>query len=410
MKVLFLTLNYAPEEIGIGPYSTGTAQWLAKAGHEVVVVAGKPYYPRWDVPQEWRGRLYRKSVEQGVSITRCMHYVPAEPSGSKRLAHHATFANAALMPMMKAALSGKRRPDVVLTVAPSMIAASTAILAARTARVPLWLHIQDFEVEAALATGLIDRDSTIAYRAVGVERAVLRAADRVSSISPAMVAKLIEKGVAPENTYEFRNWANIENIVPLTGLSPFQDEWSIGSRKVALYSGNIANKQGIEIVVDAARLLSHRDDLVFAVCGNGPNRANLERQASGLDNIQFHDLQPRGRLSDLLGLASVHLLPQIAGAADLVLPSKLTNMLASGKPTVATAEPGTGLALEVEGAGIVTPPGDTGAFVAAIEQVLDSADLAAKLGATAREKAVETWERSKILSAFEQQLVALSKA
>jgi colanic acid biosynthesis glycosyl transferase WcaI len=123
---------------------------------------------------------------------------------------------------------------------------------------------------------------------------------------------------------------------------------------VAIYSGNIANKQGIEIVVEAARLLRHRKDLMFVVCGNGPNRARLIESSADLDNIQFHDLQPRERLSDLLGMASVHLLPQIAGAADLVLPSKLTNMLASGRAIAATAEPGTGLAAEVDGCGLIT--------------------------------------------------------
>jgi colanic acid biosynthesis glycosyl transferase WcaI len=92
---------------------------------------------------------------------------------------------------------------------------------------------------------------------------------------------------------------------------------------VAIYSGNIANKQGIEIVVEAARLLRHRKDLMFVVCGNGPNRARLIESSADLDNIQFHDLQPRAP-ADLLGMASVHLLPQIAGAADLVPPGSPT--------------------------------------------------------------------------------------
>ena len=409
MKVLFLTLNYAPEEIGIGPYSTGTAEWLADAGHAVEVVAGKPYYPQWSVPEGWRGGLWRESTERGVRITRCPHYVPEKPSGLKRLVHHASFALTALWPMLRAALSDDHKPDVVLAVAPSMVAAGTALLAARLAGVPLWLHIQDFEVEAALATGLIEEDSSLAGAAAQVEAGLLREADMVSTISPAMIRKLHEKGVAEDATYEFRNWASIEDIVPLAAPSPYAAEWGLTDRKIALYSGNIANKQGIEIVVEAARLLAHRDDLVFVVCGNGPNRTNLEAEARDLDNILFRDLQPRERLPDLLGLADVHLLPQIAGAADLVLPSKLTNMLASGRAVVATADPGTGLAQEVEGAGLVVPPGDARAFADAIEQVLDDAAQAATLGKTAREKAVETWERSKILSAFEARLVALAK-
>ena len=95
---------------------------------------------------------------------------------------------------------------------------------------------------------------------------------------------------------------------------------------VALYSGNIANKQGLETVIEAARQLAHRDDIVFVIAGEGPNRVALQKLAAGLGNVQFRDLQPAERMADFLSLASVHLLPQIVGAADLVLPSKLTNM------------------------------------------------------------------------------------
>jgi colanic acid biosynthesis glycosyl transferase WcaI len=53
--------------------------------------------------------------------------------------------------------------------------------------------------------------------------------------------------------------------------------------------------------------------------------------------VQFLPLQPLRRLSDLLALADIHLLPQRADAADLVMPSKLGGMLASARPVVTTA-------------------------------------------------------------------------
>ncbi|HET8612497.1 MAG TPA: glycosyltransferase, partial [Sphingomonas sp.] len=116
------------------------------------------------------------------------------------------------------------------------------------------------------------------------------------------------------------------------------------------------------------------------------------------------------RLGELLGLADVHLLPQIVGAADLVLPSKLTNMLASGRPVVATAAPGTGLADEVEGCGIVTPPGDAAAFAAAIERLIDDPGERARLGRAARTRAEERWSRAGVLGRFTADLDRLSGA
>ena len=403
MKILVLGLNYAPERVGIAVYTTGMAEHLQAMGHRVEVVAGQPYYPAWKIMDGYRAWAWTRATEFGVDVTRVPHYVPSRPSGALRLLHHATFAVAAFFPTIIRATF--QRPDLVLTVAPSLVAAPIARLAALLGGARSWLHIQDFEVEAALATALIRPDGPVASIAGAFDQAVTGSFDVVSTISPQMVRKLVSKGVSADKVIEFRNWANIEAIRPLSGPSSYREEWNIRTPHVALYSGNVGNKQGIEIVVDAARALSHRKDLTFVVCGEGQNRANLEVRAAGLDNIQFHDLQPKERLNELVGLATVHLLPQLASAADLVLPSKLTNMLASGRPVVATAAPGTGLAEEVEGCGIVTPPEDSQAFAAAIAALADDPIQHASLSAAARRRAEERWSGDAILARFADSLV-----
>ena len=403
LDIVIHGLNYAPEPVGIGPYTTGMATALAAAGHHVTVVCGKPYYPRWEIDPAYAGGGVRRSEENGVRVVRVPHYVPKVPSGSRRLLHHASFA-ARSLPVVVAE-ARRIEADVIIGIAPSLIAASATHIAARASKAKVWLHVQDFEVEAAFATGLIARDGFVGRLARRYETRSLTG-DRVSSISPNMCAKLVGRGIAPDRVVEFRNWAEIDTIRPLAGPSPYRDEWAIDRPHVALYSGNIANKQGISIIVDAARLLAHRRDLLFVVCGNGPNRGNLEREASGLDNIRFNDLQPAERLSDLLGVATVHLLPQISDAADLVLPSKLANALASGRPVIATAHAGTALADEVSGCGLVTEPENAAAFAAGIERLIDDEALRLAMGAEARLRAEERWSRSRILARFEQQIRA----
>lgn len=401
LNILFLGINYAPEPVGIGPYSTGLAEYLVSRGHHVQVVTAKPYYPDWRRQDAFSGGGSRKTVENGVAVIRCPIYVPSKPTGLRRILHHLSFAARALPHML--VLARQRQFDLVFTVAPSLLSAPVARLAARLGNARTWVHIQDFEVDAAFATGLMAEGHVVARLARSFERAMLKT-DRVSTISPQMCARLAVAGVAPDRIVELRNWASIESIRPQHGQSGFRDEWHIDRRHVALYSGNIANKQGIEIVVEAARLLVHRRDLMFVICGNGANRDRIVALAAGLDNIRFHDLQPKERLSDLLALASVHLLPQIAGAADLVLPSKMANMLASGVPIVTTADRGTGVADEVEGCGIVTPPGDAAAFAAAIEALIDDRERSARLGALGRSRAEERWSSAEIFARLEAQL------
>lgn len=408
MRILILGINYAPEIISTAVYTTGLAEHLADEGHRVEVISALPYYPAWRVFEGWRGLHWKRETPRlNLTVTHCPLYVPARPSGAKRILHHASFALSALPVAIAAAL--RRRPDLVFVAAPSMVSAPVGWCAAKLCGAKTWLHIQDFEVEAAFATGLLKAESRIGRTAKGFEAWVLNRCDKISSISAPMVAKLREKGVAQARVFEFRNWANLSRVTPRETPSPLRADLGIETPHVALYSGNLANKQGLEILPEMARLLAHRRDLTFVVCGDGPMRETLVASAQGLSNIRFFPLQPVEKLGDLMTMADVHLLPQIAAAADLVLPSKLTNMLASGRPVLATADPQTALGAEVEGAGILVPPGDHAAAARALEVLLDDPDLRARLGREARKRALERWDMGAILSRLQEEFRAVTR-
>ncbi len=403
-RILFIGLNYAPEPIGIGPYSAGLAEALVERGHTVEAVVGQPYYPEWKLYSRFK-RRWQTAHENGVKITRCPHYIPANPTGSKRMAHHASFASSAYPAARRA--RRELQPDLVFTVAPSMIAAPVAVRMARRAGVPLWMHVQDFEVGAALATGLIDSESRTAAAAARFEDRMLHSADLVSTISHPMCQLLEEKGVANDRILEMRNWANHAGAFAEADGSAFRREWGLEGKTVALYSGNIANKQGLDIIIEAARLMEAREDIVFVICGEGPNRLKLEHRANDLGNVIFRDLQPENRIGDLLTMADIHLLPQLHDAADLVLPSKLGNMLASGRPVVATVRPGTGIARELVDCGIVVPPEVPEAIVSALEALAAHPDYRETMGRAAAERARIAWSKKSVVDRFEEGLERL---
>lgn len=399
LDILILGHNYAPEPIGIGPCTAEMAEALAESGHRVRVICGQPCYPAWKIDPAYRGILPRRSRESGVSVLRLPLYVPAVPRGWPRAAHHLCFALLAAAALI-AVLLLRRRPDIVVAVAPSFLSAIVARLFGWAARRPVWVHVQDFELDMASATGQLSiADHPLMRR---LQRLGHRG-NRVSSISPAMCDKLVASGNDPRRVIEFRNWAS-PTVRPLTEPSPYRAQWRISEPSVALYSGNIAAKQGIPIIIEAAKLLAARRDLLFVICGDGPERERLEHLAAGCENVRIFGLQPMARLGDLLGLATIHLLPQIGGAADLVLPSKLPNMLASGRPIIATAAPGTGLAEEIGAGGLTTPPSDAPAFAAAIERLLDDAPLRAACEQAAKERAATRWSKAAILTDLEREL------
>ena len=101
-------------------------------------------------------------------------------------------------------------------------------------------------------------------------------------------------------------------------------------------------------------------------------RASRERR---LENVRFFPLQPLNRLPLMLAAGDLHLVVQRREAADLVMPSKLTNILAARRPSVATVEPGTALydVLNENACGVTTAPGDPEELAAVIAMLAGNA-------------------------------------
>jgi len=399
MRVLIVSMNTAPELVGVGKYTGELASSLADQGHAVRVVAAPPYYPDWQVRAGWSRWRWQRETSGKVVTYRCPLYVPRRPSGLRRMLHLASFAASSAAVTLW--LGGFWRPDAVIVVEPNLLTAPCALAAARLAKGCAWLHVQDFEIDAAFALGMV-KGAWLRHQAARMESWLMRRFDRVSTISQRMCERLRQKGVDDGRILLLPNWVDAEAIFPMAEANPLRAELGIAEDKtVALYAGNMAAKQGLETLIDAARALRQRDDIVFVLAGAGPSRTVLEERASDLANVRFLPLQPLEKLNQLLNLADVHLLPQRSGAADLVMPSKLSGMFASGRAVVAGANPGTELEAVVAPRGILVPPEDASAFAGAVQGLADDAGLRARLGAAGRAFVEAMWSRQAVVADFD---------
>jgi colanic acid biosynthesis glycosyl transferase WcaI len=406
VRILLYGINFAPELIGIGKYAGEMAARLVAGGHEVRVITAPPYYPEWKVWPSYSAGQYSEETMQGVRVLRTPLWVPQKVSARTRLIHLASFALSSLPTLF---MHLRWKPQVVFVVAPAFFCAPAAAAFASLSGAKAWLHVQDFEIDAAFDMGLLQ--GALLRRWVTVaEGWLLRRFDTVSTISGRMLALAAAKGVDPARLVSFPNWVDIRSIQPLAGPGAYRAELGIApGAVVVLYSGNMGSKQGLEVLADVARLLREEAGLVFVLCGNGAGKADLMNACQGLANVLFLDLQPLERLSELLGLADMHLLPQRADAADLVMPSKLTGMLASGRAVIATAAPGTELAMVVEEkaqCGVVVPPEDAGALAGALLALAHDPERRAVMGANGRAYAERELDKETVLLRFEQDLMA----
>lgn len=400
MKILVYGINYSPELTGIGKYTGEMVEWMARQGHEVRVITAPPYYPQWKVGEKYSAWRYRR--EQGAAtVWRCPLYVPKQPSTLKRLIHLGSFALSSFFPLMA---QRRWKPDRIIGVVPTLFCTPGMRLLAKLSGARTLLHIQDYEVDAMLGLGMAGgRTGKVARLAAAFERSGLQNVDNVSTISRSMMNKAREKGVAEQKVIFFPNWSEVARFRDVDAAEVVALRTSLGlddAQKIILYSGNIGEKQGLENVIAAADVLRERD-WTFVIVGQGGGKARLEKLAADkqLDNVKFFPLQSYDALPALLKMADCHLVIQKRGAADAVLPSKLTNILAVGGNAVITAEADTELGqlcASLPGIAVCVEPEHVPALVTGIEQAL----ALPKVNDIAREYAECTLEKDSVLSQF----------
>ncbi|MFN3930131.1 MAG: WcaI family glycosyltransferase [Brevundimonas sp.] len=363
LKVLFCGMHHAPELIGIGKYSGELAEHLASVGHRVTVVTAQPHYPEWSVRPPYRNR-YADETCNGVRIHRAPLLLKSPMKGVWRLIAPLSFAAFASPVVLWRAL--RERPDVVVCVAPTLFLAPAAWLAARMTGAGSALHIQDLEIDAAFVVGHL-KAGLMQRLALGFERWVMRRFDRVITISGRMAERIVAKGVETGRVTVLRNWVDLEKIRPLEGPNGYRQTLGVQDDQfVVLYAGAIGRKQALHIVLEAATLLGDRADIRFIIAGDGPELPVLKGRYESQPNVDFLPLQPADKLCDLLNAADVHVLPQDRDMADLVLPSKLGGVLASGRRLVVMADPGTELHSFLGDVATIIEPGNSGALADAI--------------------------------------------
>ncbi|MDH6504725.1 glycosyltransferase WbuB [Polynucleobacter sphagniphilus] len=420
MRILIQSLNFYPELTGIGKYSGEMAAYLASRGHQVHVITAPPYYPAWKISPEYKKYFWSKERWRNVLVLRCPIWVPEKPSGLTRILHLASFALSSLPIALFQALW---RPDIIVTIEPPLFTAPAALLSAGLCGAKTVLHIQDYEVDAAFDLGLL-RGQFLKKLVINIEKLLLKQFDLVSTISNRMVDRALCKGISAEKVYLFPNWADTLALPKNESQSKealvdtktaYRNKLGIPQDAIViLYSGNMGAKQGLEILSEVARKFQQREAALtpihFIFCGEGVSRKALEQQCDQLKFVQFLDLQPSESLGEFLAMADIHLLPQRADAADLVMPSKLTGMLASGRPVLACANAGTELANVVQHCGLVVPPEDPEAFYEALSKLIADSQLRQALGLAGAEYALNHLSQDRILSNFESKLIQLRNA
>lgn len=361
-RLLLVSTNYAPEHAGIGPYATQIAEHWAAGGSEVHVLTGMPHYPAWRLDPAYAG--VRRVVEErgGVRVHRRSHTVPPRQTAVKRALYEASVLRGAL-----SAPPEMERPDAVVAQMPSLAGGVAGARLAGRYGVPFVPVVQDLMGAAAAQSG-IRGGGAAAVAARAVESYALKRAALVGVIHDTFVPKVAAMGVPERRIRLVPNWSHVQRPSRPRAEMRARLGWRPG-QTVLLHSGNMGLKQGLEVLVDVARLAP---ELRVVLMGDGNQREQLRALAGGLPNLDFMAPVDEADFADVLAAADVLAVTQRGSVLDMSLPSKLTSYFAAGRPVVAAVAADSGTALEIarSGAGVVAPPEDAGGLLATVRALV----------------------------------------
>jgi colanic acid biosynthesis glycosyl transferase WcaI len=402
MKILILSINYWPEVTGIGAFTTYRAEYLANAGHDVEVCTSFPYYPEWKVPKEYAGKMAQTEVRNGVRIVRSYLYVPNPVTALKRILHEASFIVSSAVRALT-----RKRPDVLLVVSPPLGLAVTAILLSRLWRTPFVFDVEDLQPDSAADLSMLPAWAIkLLYK---LENAAYRNARLVTTLTPGMRKKIVEKGIAEEKV-ELLEPRMDESLISLASEEGqiFRRRYELGEKFLVTHSGNMGVKQGLDVVVDAAAQNRGDDSVMFLFVGDGADRERIQRRAGDLSllNVWFLPLLEEADFRGLLEASGVCLVTQQKVVSEIAFPSKIVTYLAAGSPIIAAVNLNSEVArvTEKSGAGIVVEAENPEALLAAIREL--RARNRATYSANARKYAIERWASIRVLGHLEQILMA----
>lgn len=373
------------------------ARELARRGHEVLFlhcssfVAGKGLVePSEDDPPT----LTFDSVALAGSF--------AKYDVRRRIAHERETGS-----MLARRIAGFR-PDVVLSSNAPLIVQRALLRAAQAqgARFVFWQQ----DVISVAARRVLGRRSrlvgAVAEKAVGtLERRLLRASDAVVVISEDFLPLLRGWGVDEARTTVIENWGPLDELPVLPRRNAWSGEHGLDDRFVLLYSGTLGFKHDPSLLLELARW-ARSSEAVVVVVSTGPGSDWLAREGAEEPALRLLPYQPYQRLPEVLASADVLLALLEPEAGAFSVPSKVLTYLCAGRPLLVSVSRNNLAARVVErsNGGVLVPPKDAQALIAAAESLRADAALRDELGRHARAYAESTFDRGRIADRFEQVL------
>ena len=381
-------------------------QGLQARGHSVSVITTFPHYEKFRVWDEFRGKLFERVTYAGLDVLRLYVYAYGNKGSMlHRLLSYLSFSVLATL----AAFTVRDTYDLILCSNGSFFSGIAASIIARARGIPFIYNVQDLYPETPVQAGQLHNRFAIALLE-RLERFMYARAAHVTVISPAFRRNVISKGIPAEKVSTIPNFVDTQFIRRLPKANTFSEQHGLENKFVVLQAGNLGYVYDLDTLIDAAMLLRNEAGIVFLIIGDGVMKQRLQERAAQLPNVRFLPFQPEESVPLMRATADIQVALYKRGSGRYSMPSKLYEIMASGRPVLASADPGTDLWQLVNGTqcGVCIEPGDPNQLASVIQHLYSDPALRERMGQRGRLEAEQHYSQQAVVAQYDTLCRALS--
>jgi glycosyltransferase involved in cell wall biosynthesis len=393
MRLLIFSSVYPPDPAATGQYLADVATAASARGHSVRVITANRGYDDPSVVFPSYERL------NGVEVIR----LGWSSFGKKRYVDRIIGQiNFTLQGLVKGLLD--MRPDVVLVSTIPPLGILAAFITARLKRSSLVYWVMDINPDEAIAINLVRPGSISARLMEFINKVGIKSARTVITLDSRMAKRLESKAELRQPAKIIPPWPH-EDIMKKTkaGGRIFRKEHGLEDKFIVMYSGNHSWVHPLDTVLNAAKSLVYRTDIVFLFVGGGVEKHKVEKAIEfGAPNIFSLPYQSFDNLGESLASADVHLVVMGDAMAGIVHPCKIYSAMAAGRPILAIA-PGNSYISEImerQRIGFRYSHGDVAGVIRGILRLADMEGERNRLGGNAARLAQDQYNQILLRNRF----------
>ena len=331
MKVLLITAYFPPDTGSAANLFYDLGNKLTEKGISVTVLTSFPFYHAVGDVSGYKSQKILKEQIGSMSVIRVK--VPQFPRYVPAMRALWQFTMAYYFSRVARRIE---KHDIALVYSPPLPLGFTGRTLTKRLGTPFILNVQDLFPQSAIDLKILKNRFLIGFFEY-LEKRIYGYAKHITVHSGGNREHVIKNGIDGKRITVMPNWVDTDRLQPGVKSNTFSEKHNLQDKFIISFAGVIGYSQDVDVILDAARLLQEKKDILFLIVGDGIEKSRLENKAKSMNlgNVLFLPMQSRDVYSEILHCSDICLATLKQEVLTPVVPSKILSIMAAGKPLIA---------------------------------------------------------------------------